>query len=277
MGGQSGLYDDPGVYDTLLAPGTARELNALWRVARQWTRPPARAPWGPRGEPFAPAPRWLEPACGTGRLLRLAASRGLRALGFDRHADTVAYAREAIAREKLGRRAHVFQGDMGDFGGAVAPASVDFAFCTLNTIRHLTSDRALAAHLAQVAQVLRPGAAYAVGLSLTRYGEEPLDVDIWASRRGRLRVTQVVNYLPPDAALGRARRERVISHLLVDDGRRVEHRDDAYDLYCWSEAQWEAAVRRSPLRRLASLDALGRPLAGRVLPYQIEVLGSDPD
>ena len=268
------LYDDPVVYDTLLAPGTARELDALYRVARWCTWPPARAPWPLAKRPSPNAPRWLEPACGTGRLLRLAAARGLRAIGFDREPAMVGYAREAIARRGLGRRAHVFHADLTDFADAVAPASVDFAFCTLNTLRHLPSDAALLAHFAQVARVLKPGAVYAVGLSLTRYGEEALDEDVWTARRGGLRVTQLASYLPPDAAAGRARRERVISHLVVAARGDEEHRDDAYDLRCYDERQWAAVVRRSALRRLESFAADGRPLAGRIAPYQIEALAS---
>lgn len=267
------LYEDPAVYDTLLAPGTARELDALWRVARRCTWPPARAPWLLTKRPSPTAPRWLEPACGTGRLLRLAAARGLRAIGFDREPAMVAYAREAIARRGLGRRAHVFHAELTDFSDAVAPASVDFAFCTLNTLRHLPADAALLAHLDQVARVLRRGAVYAVGLSFTRYGQEAPDEDVWTARRGGLKVTQLATYLPPDAAAGRARRERVISHLVVTARGGEEHRDDAYDLRCYDERQWESVLRRSPLRRLESFAADGRPLAGRILPYQIEVLG----
>lgn len=270
--GSRRLYDDPVVYDTLMSPGTARELDALYRVARRYTWPPARAPWPLAKRPSPSAPRWLEPACGTGRLLRLAAARGLRAIGFDREPAMVAYAREAVARRGLGRRVHVFHADLTDFADAVAPASIDFAFCTLNTLRHLPSDARLLAHLDQVARVLRDGAVYAVGLSLTRYGEEAPDEDVWTARRGGLRVTQLATCLPPDASAGRARRERVISHLVVAARGVEEHRDDAYDLRCYDERQWDAVVRRSGLRRLASCDAAGRPLAGRVLPYQLEVL-----
>ncbi len=255
-----GLYGDPLVYDVLMTPGTARELDVLARVARALAAP-------------ARDPLWLEPACGTGRLLRLAAARGARALGFDRDAGMVAFAREALVRRGLQRRAHAFTADLADFGDAVARRSVDFAFCTLNTLRHLAGDTAVLAHFAQVARALRPGAVYVVGLSLTVYGGEAPDEDVWTARRGGLRVTQLVNYLPPDAAAGRARRERVISHLMVERGGAVEHRDAAYDLRCWDERQWSALLRRSALRRVESLDGAGRLLGGRRVPYQLEVLG----
>jgi len=166
----------------------------------------------------------------------------------------------------------VFLADLTDFADAVARRSVDFAFCPHNTLRHLESDAALVAHLEQVARALAPGGAYAVGISLADYAGEAPDEDVWTARRGGLKVTQLVNYLPPDAAAGRTRRERVISHLMVERGGREEHRDAAYDLRCWDERQWAAVVRRSPLRRAASLDATGRLLAGRRLAYQLEVL-----
>ncbi len=257
----AGLYADAAVYDVLMTPGTARELDVLERLARTFAAPARR-------------PLWLEPACGTGRLLRLAAARGARAWGFDRAPGMVAYARAALVRRGLHRRAHVFLADLTDFADAVARHSVDFAFTPHNTIRHLDSDTALLAHLAGIARVLKPSGVYAIGLSLTDYAGESPDEDVWTARRGGLRVTQIVNYLPPGVAGRGTRRERVISHLMVTRGATTLHRDCAYDLRCWSERQWNAVLRHAPLRRVASLDASGRLQAGRRLPYQFEVLAT---
>src|SRR5512140_1066353 len=86
------LYADPLVYDILATPGTARELNVLQRIASRWVEG-ANAGREPR--------RWLEPACGTGRYLRLAAARGLRVTGFDASPAMVGYARATLARRGL--------------------------------------------------------------------------------------------------------------------------------------------------------------------------------
>jgi len=280
------LYADPLVYDVLVTPGTARELDVLERIARRWAgreRPAAggRGPEGGRGRArdrarSAAPQRWLEPACGTGRYVRLIAARGRRVTGFDASPAMVAYARDTLRRRRLSGRAEVYVADLADFAGRLPPGardrSFDFAYIPDNSIRHLDGDRAVLAHFGQVARALRPGGAYAVGLSLSRYGEEPPDEDVWTGTRGRCRVRQIINYLPPDGDGPGARRERVIVHLVIERPRGPEHVDAAYDLRRWDERQWDALVRRSDLRRVASLDAGGRPLDGRRVPYQWEIL-----
>jgi SAM-dependent methyltransferase len=265
------LYADPVVYDILTTPGTARELDVLQRIARRWVAPAQAGNGGGRVDAAGGRlpERWLEPACGTGRYLRLAAARGLLVTGFDASPAMVAYAHRSLKRRRLDRRAAVFAADLADFADRVRAGSFDFAYIPDNSLRHLPGERAALAHFAQIARVLRPGGAYAVGLSLSRYGQEPPDEDVWSGTRGRCRVSQVVNYLPPGPG---SRRERVIVHLVIERPGGEEHVDAAYDLHCWDEGQWGGLVGRSALRRVASLDARGRPVEGRVLPYQFEIL-----
>jgi SAM-dependent methyltransferase len=246
----NGLYEDPSIYDILQTPGTAAEVDVLQRVA---------AACG------APAGLWYEPACGTGRYLRVLQGRGRRVGGYDLDPGMVAY-----AARRLGRRVRV--ADMTDpVVPGVRPGSVAVAFNPVNTIRLLPSDTAMRAHFAQVARLLAPGGLYLVGISLTDYeGEEPSE-DLWQATRGRCRVSQLVNYLPPAEG---SRVETVLSHLLVARPRGSEHRDERYELRCYDEGQWERLVRGSALRRVGSFDAKGRPVAVRVLTYQVEVLAA---
>jgi len=252
-------YPPPSIYDILATPGTAAVGDLLQRLARRFVV-------------GGKTRRWLEPACGTGRFLRLFAGRGLAVAGFDADPEMVAYARARLARRGLLRRARVFTADMADFGPRVAPASFDVAFNVDNTLRHLAGDAALQAHFAQIQSALRPGGVYIVGLSLSDYAADFPEEDVWRAARGACRVTQVVNYLPP-AGGGGARRERVLSHLVVERPGGAQHADHAYDLRCYDEVQWRTAVARSPLRLLAGLDANGNPREDRRLPYQIDVLG----
>lgn len=245
--------------------GEARGARAATSAARCDSRPwrgPGVPPW---------ANRWLEPACGTGRLLRLAAARGRRIAGFDASEAMVDYTRAALRRRGLARRGRVFLADMTDFLGLVRPGSVDFAFNLVNSIRHLGSDRAMLDHFAQMARAVRPGGVYIVGLSLTDYVNERPDEDLWQGARGRLQVKHLVNYLPPEPG-PRARAERVISHLTVRRPSGVAHLDAVYDLRCYDEPQWLRLLARSPWERVAVLDIKGRPAAGKKLPYQHEVL-----
>ena len=265
---EASLYSDPLVYDVLFGPGTAREVDALERIARQWVRT--------RGG----ARTWLEPACGSGRYLRVLARRGYGVIGFDRSAAMIAFARPRVMACWRGARArppHLVVADMVDFD--LGRRCADFAFNLFNTIRHLPSDAAMRAHFAAMARALRPGGVYAVGLSTSRYGREPLDEDVWESRRGGLRVRQVVQYLPPGVleagqpARARRRLERVVSHLRVErPGRRPEHRDATYDLRCYDERQWRRLVASSALVEVGAVDSAGRPIAGDGSTYAIRLL-----
>lgn len=264
-----GLYADPALYDILYTPGTAAEIDALERVERALaTRPPR------------PGRLWFEPACGTGRCLRVAARRGRRVAGFDREPAMLAYAAARLAPRRRAEGTagpRLFTADLADFADPAAraglrPGSVDFAFITVNSLRHLGSDRSMLAHFAQVRDLLRPGGLYVVGLSLTDYQWLWPDEDLWTAARGPCRVSQLINWLPPEPGTPLARRERALSHLTVTRPGGTEHLDDAYDLRCYDEGQWRRLVGRSALARVGSFDARGRPLPPGTWPYQLEAL-----
>ena len=251
------LYADPSVYDVLQTPGTAAEVDALERV---------EAAYGGAG--LRRGRLWLEPACGTGRYLRVARGRGRRVAGYDADPAMVAY-----ARRRLGGAVRV--GSMTDRDAAgVRPGTVALAFNPVNTIRHLPDDAAMRAHFAQAARALAPGGLYVVGISLTDYADLEPEEDLWEAARGPCRVTQLVNYLMPEPGTRRARTETVVSHLVVVRPRGTEHRDDRYDLRCYDRRQWRRLLAGSALRRVASCDGAGRPLPADAppRPYQLEVL-----
>jgi SAM-dependent methyltransferase len=250
------LYADPLPYDVLMSPGTAAELDALARVEHRFA---------PRTGAGA---AWFEPACGTGRLLRGALRRGRRVAGYDGEPAMVAYARGRLTPDTSRR---VVVADL------TAPAAglrklglADLAFCPWNTLRHLMDDDAMLAHLAQVRALLRSGGVYAVGLSLQDWALAGDDEDVWRGARGRLTVTQVVTYLPCAD-----RRERVVSHLVVDRPQGATHVDHVYDLRTYTQSQWLKLLARSPLQRVAVCDAAGRPVTDdAVLPYRLEILAA---
>lgn len=256
------FYADPSVYDILHAPGTAAEIDALEKIER------AFMPGRPEKSRL-----WFEPACGTGRYLKVAAGRGRRVAGFDLDPGMIAYAAGRAALVK----ATLFKADMTGFASearraGLAPASADFAFQPVNSIRHLSSDKAMLAHLTEMAAILKPGALYVVGISLTDYDWLEPEEDVWTGARGTCRVHQLVNYLPPEPGTKRARAETVLSHLTITRPRGTEHRDATYDLRTYDEKQWRALVKRSPLVRAGGFDAFGDPLDGRALNYQLEAL-----
>jgi Methyltransferase domain len=269
----SSLYADPMVYDILYTPGTWREIDALERIEREWVRRAEKAP--------DPDRLWLEPACGSGRYLRVAAGRGRRTAGFDLHTEMLRY----CAGRTLGKSAPaplLFRADMTAFLGAahiagLASGQVDFAFNPVNSIRHLKSDREFLLHFEQMAELLKPGALYIVGISLTDYEFLLPEEDSWIARRGGCRVNQLVNYLPPEPGTGRARIEAVLSHLTVERPNRIEHLDSSYNLRCYDKRQWQSLVKKSALEWAGSYNAQGRRFADVPQAYQLEVLIKPPN
>ncbi len=260
--GRQGLYADPMVYDILYTSGTAGEMGAFTLLEMQFAQ----------GK-ILEGSLWFEPACGTGRYLRAAQERKKRIAGFDLDEGQLDYARR---RFKVTPGA-LFQADMADFSAAareagLEPDSVDFAINPVNSIRHLDSDQAMLTHFEQVAEFLKPGAVYVVGLSLTDYEYLMPEEDLWQTGRGHIKVSQLVNYLPPEPGTAKDRVEQVISHLTVVRPNRTEHFDDTYDLRTYDTKQWRDLVGKSRLDHVGSFDAFARPLDGRVLAYQLEVL-----
>ena len=240
------FYADPEIYDVLHAPGTRDDVSALLRTVRRLI--PGRRPL-----------RLLEPACGSGRFVLELASRGHACTGFDLSPVMVNYAKARARQHGLASAARFFAGDMRTFAQGRRLGRFDAAFNLINSIRHLSSDIAMIDHLRQVRSVLRPGGVYLVGLSLCAYGFESETEDVWRGRRGPLSVSQVVQYLPPPGRRGRARDERVVSHMTVTRrGHPSVHVDSTYSLRGYSLAQWRMVTARAGMAPVACLASDGR-------------------
>lgn len=233
------LYSDPLIYDIVHADATGEQVAALRRLASGWNLTPADG-------------LWLEPACGSGRLLDALADHGFPVVGFDREPAMVDY-----ARRRLGERGRVELADLVSFVPPVERGSVEVAINLINTIRHLDSDDALLAHLRQIAEALTDSGRYVVGISLSDYTERLADEDIWRGESEGVSVVQVVQALPP----GRRREERIISHLIIQRGEQSEpeHRDDRYTLRSYSPREWSEVIDRSPLAIDEVFDIFGEP------------------
>lgn len=268
--GQRDWYDEPAWYDILHSAGTAGEADALERIALDNAALP-------RGGPV----RWLEPACGSGRLLRVIAGRGGIALGFDRSERMVRYATGRAERAGLAERHTVWVADMTRFElptPVLRRRGAHVAFNLINSLRHLRTDSAVCAHLDAVRGALAPGGVYAVGLGPVPPGGEMPSEDVWTGARGSCRVTQIAQYLPPGAR-GGSRVERVVNHLVVETPSRETHLDCVYDLRTYALSEWLGLVARAGWRVVGVADESGRPLgpaeAEREIGYRVWVLAPD--
>lgn len=231
------FYDCPQWYDIVHAKGTAAEVDQLVRINRRF---------GNGGK------RWLEPACGTGRHLRVLAQRGYEATGYDSSAVMLDYARARLAARGL--RARLHRGDMATFARS---AAFDLVFNLINTFRHMLDPLDALAHLNCIARSLHPRGVYVLGLDLVDYDDPDHGEEVWAARRGSCKVCHVMFNLPPDR---RRRRERIINHLIVDRPSGRACFESHYDLLSYNLAEWLNLLEESELECVGAFDFAWAPI-----------------
>jgi SAM-dependent methyltransferase len=174
------FYDHPEWYDVAYGSDWAAELAFLAGCFEAYARGEVR--------------RVFEPACGTGRLLYRLAKRGYRVSGLDRNPRAVEYCNRRMKKHGLPDAA--FVGEMSAFR---LPRKADAAFNTVNSFRHLLSEREARSHLECMAAALRKGGVYVLGLCLTPTEARPTDVETWSARRGHLQVNVRMQRIGADA------------------------------------------------------------------------------
>lgn len=166
---EGNIYDYPKYYDLIFGSDWKAEFDFLTACFEKFV---------PRG-----ATRLFEPACGTGRLIYRLAQAGYEMSGLDINPKAVEYCHQRLRR--AGLSADVFVGDMTDFQ---LKRKVDGAFNTINSFRHLGSEKLARAHLQCVADSLRKGGVYILGFHLTPLVGPATEEESWTARRGHLQV-----------------------------------------------------------------------------------------
>lgn len=266
------LYGDPHVYDVLHDEDTLADTRVFVRLAKRHVPRIAKS-----REPI----RFLEPACGSGRFLHALGKLGHIGIGIDLSDPMLAYARARARTLGVTKFVKTIHAPMQRF---VSRPTCDAAFNPINSIRHLGSDAAMIAHLRCVRKALRDDGVYIVGLSLAAYGLESPTEDVWLGRRDGIRVTQVVQFEPPEinAKPPANRRERVISHLTIEDSpkrtpaREPVHRDSRYWLRTFNRAEWLSVVTRAGWSVTATYSNTGEPREAREPGYYLFVLAPKP-
>ena len=220
-------YLDPLIYDLIYDGGTEDQWRTLKLLTERFEVPADGV--------------WLEPACGSGRLLVRAAAEGIAVAGFDREPRMLDFARRRLPKESV-----LVEADYLDCATVLSPQRFAFAFNLVNSIRHLETDSALIGHLDQMAAVLAPGARYLVGLSLHDQQTAEVEEDVFRGSRDGVTAVEVVQSLPPEPG---ERKERIVSHLTIEPpGVAPEHRDTSFSLRTYTVEEWEGAVAASKLR-----------------------------
>lgn len=245
-------YDHPLWYDIVHWPGTHAEVDGLEAIEQRFCLP------SPTKPPRRHKRLWLEPACGSARYLRVAAARGRNVIGLDLNPRMIDYARAEFRKRNL--KGDLRVGDMTRIEPPpreLAPqgaGGADFAFCLINSIRHLPTDAAMLAHLRSMYAALRPGGIYAVGLGLTHYNAEFASEEIFKATRKGKKVVQLAQFIPPAP---NSRLEPIINHLTITTGKTEHHLDNTYNLRCYNGTQWAALLAKTKWQVAGVVDEEG--------------------
>ncbi len=139
-------------------------------------------------------PSLIEPACGTGRLIIPLARSGFDCSGFDLNEHALSYLKDKLTRNKL--KANIFHGDMTNF--KIKRNKYDAAYCTVDTFRHLLSEKQAVQHLLNISKSLRKNGIYILGLHLIPEQGVADKITRWTAKRGRLTVKTTMEMLKLD-------------------------------------------------------------------------------
>lgn len=156
-------YEYPQYFDMVFRDETAAEVDFFLAAFERFAIGPVR--------------RLLEPGCGSGRLVTALAARCFELTGIDLSEPALNY-----LRRKLHRRGLTARVEVGDITRFTADGPFDAAFCTFNTFRHLTSEAAAVSHLECVAEHLRPGGLYLLGLHVIPPDADPDCTERWRAQ-----------------------------------------------------------------------------------------------
>ena len=167
---QGDIYDYPVYYDLIFGSDWRAEFDFLTGCFERFAMRPVK--------------RLFEPACGTGRLLIKLAENGYEVSGNDVNENAVKFCNNRFRRKGFPETALV--GDMADFK---LKRKVDAAFNTINTFRHLLTEKLAVAHLQCMADSLSKGGLYVLGLHLIPADQDDrVEDEAWHARRGNLAV-----------------------------------------------------------------------------------------
>lgn len=163
------IYDHPKYYDLVFGADCAAEIKFILACGDAYL---SRAPR-----------RMFEPACGTGRLLFWLAKKGYDVGGLDLNPNAVDVCNARLKRKGFAESA--FVADMSDFR---VKRKYDLAFNTINSFRHVGTEKAAREHLVCMGNAVRKGGIYLLGIHLTPTTVPPSETESWSARRGHLSI-----------------------------------------------------------------------------------------
>ncbi len=222
-------YDTPLYYDIVFDADTSKEADFLEAVAIKH---------GASG--FTSALRILEPACGSGRLIAELAERGHQVHGFDLNENMLAHARERLRKKKLRAKLHC---DRLENFRVPKRGLFDLAHCLVSTFKYVGEDAGAISHLRLVAESLRKGGLYILGLHLTDYARVGSEHERWSGSRGGVQVVCNTHTWPPDR---KSRTETLRTRLRITRRRKTWVQETRWTFRTYDAAQLKKLIGAVP-------------------------------
>ncbi len=220
-------YDTPLYYDIVFEEDTQLEVEFLEEMQRRYGLT--------RGK------HMLEPACGSGRLVVAMAERGWKVTGFDLSQAMLDFTQERLTLGGLKAKLAVKRMESFSY-----KQKFDMAHCFVSTFKYLLKESDARNHLKCVADSLKPGGLYVLGLHLSDYEDEGCNRERWVGERDGVKVVCNIQGWPADR---KARTEKVRSRLVVHEAG-VEKRTETH----WTFRTYDAAQLRRLLRSVPEFE-----------------------
>ena len=227
MAEQRDWYDTPLYYDIIFDADTPKEGAFLEAVY---------AKHGPGGR----SRQMLEPACGSGRLVLEMARRGWKVSGFDGNARMLDFARERLKR--AGCKVRLWEDWMQSFE-LPKKQTFDLAHFLVSSFKYLHSERDAAACLQRVAECLKPGGLFMLGVHLTDYKLAAEEHERWAAERDGIRVVCNTHTWPANK---KTRLEDLRTRLQITHAGRSHTQETRWQFRTYDATQMRALLRKVP-------------------------------
>lgn len=226
-------YSTPLYYDIIFDSDTKKEATFLETMfERHATLKPGKVK------------RVLEPACGSARLMVELAKRGWKTYGFDLMPEMIKFSKKRMAKTD----AVLWQDLMQSFT-VPGNAQFDLAHTLVSTFKYVLEEKDAVAHLHRVADVVKPGGLYVLGVHLTDYANSTDEHERWTGERKGVHVVCNIHSWPADKA---TRLEKVRSRLRITKDGETKTQETTWNFRTYSAAQLKALIKKEPLFELVA-------------------------
>ena len=219
-------YDWPQYWDLAFDDDTHLEADFVEAAARKYCSFPVR--------------RLLEPGCGGGRLVLELAQRGYAVSACDLSDAAVEFSMARVAA--AGLSADVVIADMRALS---CEPKADVGYCLVNTFRHLLTEDDAVRHLQAMADSVRSGGLYLIGMHLLPPDADEEDSEEWSVSKDKTTVNMRLDVADCDRTT-RLETLKFCMEVVTSDAASPQLFETDYQMRIYRAHQFEELINRVP-------------------------------